>query len=62
MKKSSFYDGLKVGQKDVEGTEEIFQKSAESCLLRQGQTINQAHYSEILMRLFQNMHRKRPKL
>jgi len=26
MKKSSFFEGLKVGQRDVEGTEEIFHK------------------------------------
>jgi hypothetical protein len=26
MKKSSFFEGLIVGQKDVEGTEEVFHK------------------------------------
>jgi len=32
MKKSSFFEGFKVGQKHVEGTEEVFHKKMQSPL------------------------------
>jgi hypothetical protein len=64
MKESIFLKGFKVGPETCgrKVLKKFSTKSAEFCLLRQGQTVNQAQYAAILMRLFATMHRKRPEL
>lgn len=56
----SFLEGIQSGPETCgrKVLKKFSTKSAESCLLRQGQTVNQAHYAAILMRLFATMHRQ----
>jgi hypothetical protein len=37
-------------------------KHAESCLFREGHTVTETHYAEILTKLFETVHAKRPEL